>query len=62
MRKVTCLVFYFLFVSFWPLHAQLPSDKKANASTRLPAAAPSKLPADSFFIDKEKEVWEALKH
>ena|ERR1700730_17788267 len=62
MRKVTCLLFYFLFASFWPLHAQQPSDKKANASTRLPAAAPSKHPANPFFIEKEKEVWEALKH
>jgi len=34
----------------------------SSQNTSLPAAVTPTLPPDQFFIEKEKEVWEALKH
>jgi uncharacterized protein DUF4440 len=58
MRTYTCL-WFFIFLAYLPLHAQ-----QANRGEKesLPTTVSSKPPADQFFIEKEKEVWEALKH
>ncbi len=58
MRTYTYLSF-FIFLACLPLHAQ-QADRGEKES--LPATVSSKPPADQFFIEKEKEVWEALKH
>jgi hypothetical protein len=58
MRTYTCL-WFFIFLAYLPLHAQ-----QANRGEKesLPTTVSSRPPADQFFIEKEKEVWEALKH
>jgi len=58
MRTYTYLSFC-IFLACLPLHAQ-QADRSESES--LPATVSSKPPADQFFIKKEKEVWEALKH
>jgi len=54
MRKRLCHAYCFLFACLLPLHAQQASN---NASPAV-----SRPPSDQFFIEKEKEVWEALRH
>lgn len=58
MRTYTYLSF-FIFLACLPLHAQ---QANRSESESLPASVSSEPPADQFFIEKEKEVWEALKH
>jgi len=60
MGNTGCLPYLILLACVWPLQAQQVPAK--NTGTSSPAAVLSGLPSDQFFIEKEKGVWETLKH